>query len=79
MKSICTPTEEGDWYSVALCSQGEDGVDEGLISSFPVRTKLDGSLEVVSGLELDAFSQKKLELSVQELREEKAAVEHLLV
>lgn len=78
VKSLVTPTEEGDSYSVALCSKGDYGVDEGLISSFPVRTKTDGSLEVVQGIELDAFSQEKHMASVQELREEKAAVADLL-
>lgn len=78
VKSLVTPTEEGDWYSVALCSQGDYGVDEGLISSFPTRTLADGSIEVVKGLELDAFSEEKHMASVQELREEKEAVSDLL-
>lgn len=78
VKSIVTPTPQGDWYSVAQCSKGEYGVDAGLISSFPTRTNADGSLEIVEGLELDAFSHQKHMASVQELREEKEAVADLL-
>ena len=35
--SIINPTAGGDFHSVCLCSDGSYGVDEGLISSFPVR------------------------------------------
>jgi malate dehydrogenase len=38
VQSIVEPTKEGDWHSVAICSNGEYGVDKGLISSFPVRS-----------------------------------------
>ena len=52
-------------------------MDEGLISSFPVRS--DGSLwEIVQDVELNEFSKEKLLASVGELREEKEAVKDLL-
>jgi malate dehydrogenase len=35
VRSLTTPTREGDWYSVAICSTGEYDVEAGLISSFP--------------------------------------------
>src|SRR6476619_6337901 len=38
VRSLTTPTREGDWYSVAVCSTGEYEIEAGLISSFPVRT-----------------------------------------
>ena len=70
-------TPEGDWHSVCVCSDGSYGVDEGLISSFPVRS--DGSLwEIVQDVELNEFSKEKLTDSVNELREEKDAVGDLL-
>ena len=53
------------------------GVDEGLISSFPTRN-VGGQLEVVQGIQLDAFSQGKLGASVNELREEREMVKDLL-
>ena len=70
-------TPEGDWHSVCVCSDGSYGVDEGLISSFPVRS--DGSLwEIVQDVGLNEFSKEKLTDSVNELREEKDAVGDLL-
>src|SRR5437868_2533590 len=47
--SLTTDTPKGDWHSVGLCSNGEYGVEKGLISSFPVRTR-NGKPEVVTGL-----------------------------
>ncbi|MDF1657351.1 MAG: malate dehydrogenase [Verrucomicrobiales bacterium] len=77
VKSLTTPTPEGDWNSVCVCSDGSYGVDEGLISSFPIRT--DGeSWEIVQDVPVDEFSREKIEASVQELREEKEAVADML-
>ncbi|MGJ8655010.1 MAG: malate dehydrogenase [Akkermansiaceae bacterium] len=78
VRSLITPTPEGDWTSVAVCSGGEYGIDEGLIASMPIRT--DGKTwEVVEGVEVNDFSRQKIDASVQELREEKEAVSDLLV
>ncbi len=76
--SLVNPTPEGDWNSVAVCSKGDYGIDEGLIASMPIRTTDGKSWEVVPGLELDEFAEAKKEASVQELREEKVAVSGLL-
>lgn len=69
-------TEHGEAFSVALCSQGEYGIDEGLIFSFPCRTE-NGKLKVVTGLENNAFAQQKIQLSLEELRKERDAVKEL--
>ena len=37
VRSITEPTAEGDWHSVWVCSDGSYDVEEGLISSFPMR------------------------------------------
>lgn len=75
--SIVNPTMNGDWHSVCLCSEGQYGVEKGLISSFPVRSH-GNEIAVVDSLEIDAFSQQKIDLTVNELLEEKAMVaEHL--
>lgn len=77
VRSLTNPTPKGDWTSVAVCSNGEYGIDEGLIASMPIRT--DGQTwEVVKGVEVNAFSREKIDASVQELREEKEAVADLL-
>ena len=67
---------DGDWVSMAVCSDGSYGVPEGLISSFPCTTK-DGKWSIVQGLELDEFSRSKIDASVAELGEERDAVAEL--
>ncbi len=69
-------TAEGDWTSVALPSDGSYGVPEGLISSFPAVSR-GGRWEIVQGLEIDAFSRERIDASVAELAEERAAVKEL--
>ena len=77
MRSLTTETPAGDWTSVAVCSDGSYGIPEGLIASMPIRT--DGSSwEVVQGVELDEFSQGKLDASVAELSDEREAVSDLI-
>ncbi len=62
--------------SMAVPSGGQYGVDEGLISSFPVRCS-GGDYEIVEGLEIGAFAQQKLDITVGELRGERDAVREL--
>jgi malate dehydrogenase len=69
-------TPAGDWVSMAIPSDGSYGVQEGLISSFPV-TCSDGSIEVVQGLEINDFSRKRIDATVNELAEERDAVKQL--
>jgi malate dehydrogenase len=69
-------TKDGDWVSMAVPSPGAYGVDEGLISSFPVTTS-GGDWEIVEGLELNDFSKEKLEATVAELRSERDTVQEL--
>ena len=77
VQSIVEPTKAGDWHSVAICSNGEYGVNKGLISSFPVRN--DGAkLEVAEGLEFAEYSRSKINQSVAELKEERDLVSALL-
>jgi len=77
VRSLTTPTPEGDWTSVAVCSDGSYGIPEGLIASMPIRT--DGQTwEVVQGVELDEFSRAKVDASVAELSEEREAVADLI-
>ena len=69
-------TPETDWVSMAVCSDGSYGVEEGLISSFPV-TCSNGDWEIATGLEIDDFSKMKIDASVQELSEERDTVSDL--
>ena len=77
VRSLTTDTAEGDWHSVAVCSDGSYGVEEGLICSFPVRTR-GGKWEIVQGVPLNEFGRAKTDASVAELKEEKALVGELI-
>jgi malate dehydrogenase len=77
VRSLTTPTPEGDWYSVAICSDGSYGIEKGIISSFPIRTS-GAAREVVQGIKLNNFSRHKIDATVTELLEEKALVGDLL-
>ncbi len=70
-------TPEGDWVSAALPSPGAYGVPEGLVCSFPVRA-VNGRWEIVEGLEINDFSRARIDASVAELADERAAVGDLL-
>jgi malate dehydrogenase len=62
--------------SMVVRSGGEYGVEEGLMSSFPVRVS-GGSYEIVEGLEVGDFAQSKIDATVNELKEERDAVRQL--
>jgi malate dehydrogenase len=62
--------------SMAVHSNGEYGVDEGLISSFPVRVS-GGSYEIADGLEVDDFARARIDATVNELKEERDSVSEL--
>jgi malate dehydrogenase len=69
-------TAAGDWVSMAIPSDGSYGVAEGVISSFPV-TCADGAYEVVQDLEIDEFSRSRIDATVDELKDERGAVDKL--
>lgn len=77
MRTWALGSDANDWVSMGIYSDGSYGVAEGLIYSFPVICS-NGDWEIVQGLEIDAFSQQKLDASEQELTEERDAVQHLL-
>ena len=66
-------TPEGNWVSMAVRSDGRYGVDQGLISSFPV-TCNDGDWSIVPDLEIDEFSRARIDASVDELVAERDTV-----
>jgi malate dehydrogenase len=77
VRSLTTDTAESDWHSVAVCSDGSYGVEEGLICSFPVRTR-GGKWGIVRGVPLNEFGRAKTDASVAELKEERALVGDLI-
>ena len=77
VRALSTPTAPGDWFSVAVRSDGSYGIEKGLIFSFPIRT--DGKKwEIVQGVPLNEFSRSKISVTENELKEEKSLVSELL-
>lgn len=77
MRTWALGSADNDWVSMGIYSDGSYGVAEGLIYSFPV-TCTNGDWSIVQGLEIDAFSQEKMDATEKELTEERDAVQHLL-
>jgi malate dehydrogenase len=75
--SIRTPTDPGDWVSLAVPSSGEYGVPEGLQFGYPVRSTGSG-WEIVTGLEHDDFGRDLIGVTTEELLEEQSEVADLL-
>lgn len=75
--SLSTPTRGDDWNSVAVHSDGSYGIPAGIICSFPTRSN-GKEVEIVQGVNVDDFSRGKIEISVNELLEEKSMVADLL-
>lgn len=78
VKSLIFATPAGDWNSVAVCSDGQYGVDKGLIFGYPIRTKADGSYEVINGLPMSPWAKTKFDAVHNELRSEREVVKDLL-
>ncbi len=77
VRALVTPTPSGEWFSVAVPSDGRYGVPEGLVFSYPVRS--DGrDYTIVDGLAHSAFARERLALTIAELESERAAVAHLM-
>lgn len=67
----------GEWVTMGIPSDGSYGIPEGTMFGFPV-TCANGEYEIVKGLEIDEFSQKYINITLDELEQEKAGVAHLL-
>lgn len=70
-------TADGDWVSMAIPADGSYGIEKGVIYSYPVRCS-GGKYEIVQGLDVNDFSRERMAATETELREERAAIEHLL-
>jgi len=76
VKSILHPTAKGDCASICVCSDGSYGIEKNLICSFPITS--DGkSVQIIQGRSVNSFSQEKINLTVNELKSEKAMAAEL--
>ncbi len=78
MRSWAHGTADGDWVSMAVPSDGSYGIKPGIVYSFPCVCR-DGDYQIVQGLEIDEFSRARMDATEAELREERTAIEDLLV
>ena len=77
VRSIREGTPPGDWSSLAVVSNGEYGVPAGLQFGFPVVTR-GTSWEVVEGLTHSNEAQRLLQLTIDELVQEREMVRDLI-
>ncbi len=77
VRNLTTPTPEGDWFSVAVCSNGEYGVEKGLIFGYPVRSN-GKEYEIVKDLSINDFGREKFEITHKELLEERNEIRDML-
>ena len=78
MRTWVLGTDENDWVSMGVYSNGEYGIAEGLIYSFPC-TCSNGDWSIVEDVDVSSdFSKEKMSATEQELSEERDAVSHLL-
>jgi malate dehydrogenase len=77
VRALTTPTRPGDWFSVAVCTDGAYGIAPGLIYSYPIRS--DGAKwQIVPDVPIGEFSRSKITATESELKEERALVAELL-
>ena len=69
-------TAAGDSFSVCKASQGEYGIDKGLIYSYRCRTE-GGKLKVLEGIEHNDFGKEKLQATHDELKSERDTVKEM--
>lgn len=67
----------GKWVTMGIPSDGSYGIPEGVMFGFPVTCE-QGEYKIVQGLEIDEFSQERIRITLQELEDERSAIEHLL-
>lgn len=77
MRTWALGTADGDWVSMAIPSDGSYEIEPGIMYSYPVTCK-DGKYEIVQGLEISDFSRSRMDVTEDELRQERAAIEELL-
>ena len=68
---------DGRWVTMGIASNGEYDIPKDVIYGFPC-TCANGKYEMVRGLDIDAFSRERMNLTLQELLDEQDGVRHLL-
>ena len=66
-----------EWVTMGVPSDGSYGIPEGLVFGFPCECK-GGSFKIIQGLEIDEYSREKINKTLKELEDERAAVADML-
>ena len=66
----------GEWVTMGIPSDGSYGIPKGTMFGFPVTTE-NGEYQIVQDLQIDGFSQERINITLNELEEERAAIDHL--
>lgn len=66
----------GEWVTMGIPSDGSYGIPKGIMFGFPVTTE-NGEYQIVQDLQIDGFSQERINITLNELEEERAAIDHL--
>jgi len=77
MRTWALGTADGDWVSMGIPSDGSYDIEPGIMFSYPVTCK-GGKYEIVQGLDVSEFSRSRMDITENELRQERAAIAHLL-
>jgi malate dehydrogenase len=67
----------GKWTTMGVPSDGSYGIPEGVIYGVPTTCE-NGEYTVIKDLEIDTFSRSKMDATLAELEEERAAIAHLI-
>ncbi|HLS05662.1 MAG TPA: malate dehydrogenase [Wenzhouxiangella sp.] len=77
IRSWVLGTDDGDWVSMAVPTDGSYGIEPGVIFSYPCTCE-NGQWKIVQDLEINEFSRERLDATDKELRAERQAVLSLL-
>jgi malate dehydrogenase len=67
----------GKWTTMGIPSDGSYGIPKDTMFGFPVTTE-NGEYKIIQGLDIDAFSQERINVTLKELMEEREGVKHLV-
>jgi malate dehydrogenase len=77
MRNWALGTNDGDWVSMGIPSDGSYGIAPGVVYGYPVTCK-GGKYSIVQGLAINDFSRARMDATHKELLEEKDGVKELL-
>ena len=65
------------WVTMGIPSHGAYGIPAGIVFGQPCECK-GGSFKLIEGLDIDAYSREKIDITLKELTDEAAAIKHML-